>query len=254
MSAGNREATFERRADLRRGRVTKPFVYMTDGVHTSWVAWDRIYPAAPLAPRLLGIATIDEITVGGRLLLILEGERQMKSMPAARPVSIFGKIHFLGLFVLFLLAGVLFSQESVVGTVGVGTRPFGVGVNATTGRVYVANRETHTVSVIDGASLTVVGTVGAGSGPTAVGVDGTRNRIYVTNAFSNTVTVIDGGTNAVVATVGVGSAPQGVAVDSANNRIFVTNSGGNTVSVVDGGTNAVRGDAWERDVSAGGGL
>ena len=44
---------------------------------------------------------------------------------------------------------------------------FGIGVDPTTNRIYVANEVSHTVSVIDGASNTVVATARAGSTPLA---------------------------------------------------------------------------------------
>jgi hypothetical protein len=46
----------------------------------------------------------------------------------------------------------LHSQEQVIATIAVGNAPFGVGANAATARVYVANQGSDTVSVINSAS------------------------------------------------------------------------------------------------------
>src|SRR6266480_2274598 len=73
------------------------------------------------------------------------------------------------------------SAASVVATVGVGSSPFGVGVNPNTNRIYVSNRSSNNVSVIDGSTNTVIATVGAGTIPFEVGVNPTTNRIYVAN-------------------------------------------------------------------------
>jgi YVTN family beta-propeller protein len=53
----------------------------------------------------------------------------------------------------------------------VGSHPYGVAVDATTGTVYAANYGSGTVSVINGATNTVTATVTVGSDPYAVAVD-----------------------------------------------------------------------------------
>jgi len=58
--------------------------------------------------------------------------------------------------------------QTVVATIPVGAGPSSVAVNPRTNRIYVANRDSDTVSVIDGATNTVVTTVGVGDGPTDV--------------------------------------------------------------------------------------
>ena len=77
--------------------------------------------------------------------------------------------------------------QTVVETVPVGTSPHGVGVNPTTNKIYVANRASNHVSVIDGATDTVTTTVAVGSSPYGVGVNPPTNKIYVTNNSSNNV-------------------------------------------------------------------
>jgi YVTN family beta-propeller protein len=74
----------------------------------------------------------------------------------------------------------------------VGAEPFAIGVNPSTGRVYVANVNSDTVSVIDGATNTVVATVAVGNYPTGVGVNPSTDRVYVANMHSDTVSVIAG--------------------------------------------------------------
>src|SRR5205807_588725 len=89
----------------------------------------------------------------------------------------------------------------VVTTIPVQSNPFGVGVNASTNRVYVANLSSNSVSVIDGATNTALNYVPVGRGPFGLAVNSTTNRIYVANDESRTVSVIDGATNNVTATV-----------------------------------------------------
>ena len=134
------------------------------------------------------------------------------------------------LLLLFALSGVWVSihpqsaaaAPTVISTISVGTAPVGVGVNSSTNRIYVANYNSNSVSVIDGSANTVVSTISVGSGPQGVGL--TFPYIYVANWGSGTVSVIDRSTDAVVSSISVGSNPYGVGVNSSTNRIYVTNS------------------------------
>ena len=130
----------------------------------------------------------------------------------------------------------LFSVAQVVtATLPVGITPQAVAVNPVTNKVYVANGNDNTVTVIDGPTNNTT-TITVGYGPSAVAVNSVTNKIYVANEGDNTVTVIDGFTNNTVP-VPVGSYPIAVAVNSATNKIYVTDEGDNTVTVIDGVTN-----------------
>jgi YVTN family beta-propeller protein len=121
-----------------------------------------------------------------------------------------------------------------------------------TNKIYVANLDGNTVSVIDGATNTTA-TVNVGEFPNEVAVNPVTNKIYVSNLCgidsschsSGTVTVIDGATNK-PATVNVGYYPYGLAVNSVTNKIYVANrtcwvapcTHSGTVTVIDGATNS----------------
>jgi YVTN family beta-propeller protein len=114
----------------------------------------------------------------------------------------------------------------------VGTDPSGVAVTPDGKRVYVANRESGTVSVIHTATNTVAKTIPVGIFPNSVAVTPDGTKVYVVNnvsqarqrnplpplnthfpapAFSG-VTVIARPGNAVVANIPVGINPVGVAI------------------------------------------
>jgi YVTN family beta-propeller protein len=124
----------------------------------------------------------------------------------------------------------------VVGSIVVGSTPTGLAVNTSTGRIYVTNETSNSVSVIDSGTDTVIATVAVGMVPEGVAVDPVTNSVYVANYSNNNMSVIDGGTNAVLTTVGVGSGPGGIAVDSTTNRVYVANYNSNTVSIISGST------------------
>lgn len=52
--------------------------------------------------------------------------------------------------------------NAVIATIPAGINPAGVDINRLTGRIYVANRGSDNVSVIDGASSSVIATVELG--------------------------------------------------------------------------------------------
>jgi YVTN family beta-propeller protein len=112
-----------------------------------------------------------------------------------------------------------------------------IGVNPVTNKMYVANVQSNTVSVIDGA-INTTKLVTVGSGPFAADVNPVTNKIYVANHQGNTVTVIDGATNAASSPVTVDTNPEAVAVNPVTNKIYVASQANPSVTVIDGATNS----------------
>ncbi len=137
------------------------------------------------------------------------------------------------------LGGQNSSDEALAaGDVAVGSNPSAVRVNQPTNKIYVANKGSNNVTVIDGTNNSTA-TVAAGTTPVAVAINpgiGT-NKIYVANQGSNNVTVIDALNNS-TATVVAGTQPNAVAVNQATNKIYVANQGSNNVTVIDGTNNS----------------
>ncbi len=156
--------------------------------------------------------------------------------------------HLLIAFLLILASSLVIAgtaaAQAVIATIPVGLGPYGAAANPGTNRVYVANGNANSVSVIDGTvgsptENQVIATIPVNVEPIGVAVNPSTNHIYVTNQMSNKVSVIDGATNAVVGSIAVGSGPFGVTVNPSTNRVYVANSLSNTVSVIDGSTNTV---------------
>ncbi|WP_148588551.1 IPT/TIG domain-containing protein [Streptomyces sp. WAC01526] len=117
-----------------------------------------------------------------------------------------------------------------------GDTPEGITLTPDGARVYVANRGSNTVSVIDTATNTVIDTIATGAGPTDVAISPDGTRAYVAS-FSGSVSAIDTATDTVVATILAGDVPVLLAVSSDGARVYVTNAGSSTVSVIDTATN-----------------
>jgi YVTN family beta-propeller protein len=97
------------------------------------------------------------------------------------------------------------ATNTVVATIAVGSRPFGVAVSPDGLRVYVANYAGSSVSVIDTAANAVIATVPLASlFPIGIAVSPDGSRVYVTHEVTGDVSVIDTATYTVVATIPVG--------------------------------------------------
>jgi DNA-binding beta-propeller fold protein YncE len=132
--------------------------------------------------------------------------------------------------------------------------PQPVGVDTSTGTLYVGNNEENTVSVIDAGACNATHRNGCGrSWPTVtldgpaffgVAVDGRTHTIYVSTLFTNSgpgdVAMIDGATcNAhdssgcgnTPTTMAVGNCPAGIAINNLTRTVYVANACDGTVSV-----------------------
>lgn len=93
-----------------------------------------------------------------------------------------------------------------------GNSPHAIGINSVTDRIYLANADDGTLTVIDGATHSTA-TIAVGNNPQAVAVNPATNKIYVANTNpSGTVTVIDGVSNAATTVADAeaeGSDPEG---------------------------------------------
>ncbi|MBL8762378.1 MAG: YncE family protein [Phycisphaerae bacterium] len=92
---------------------------------------------------------------------------------------------------------------SVVKTLAVGTFPTRATFSPDTSKVYIANRDSDTVSVVNNAGVgsTVTGTITAGDQPFEMGVSPDGARLYVSNFGSNNVRVVNTSTLATLATI-----------------------------------------------------
>jgi serine/threonine protein kinase, bacterial len=150
--------------------------------------------------------------------------------------------------------------DGVAAEVQVGDGPVAIAVDQPTNTIYVANSNSNTVSVINGATCNARTTSGcghtpaavtAGNGPVDVTVNQATDTVYVANwgnGTGTTVSVIDGATcNGEVSTgcrhtpahVSIRTAPAGVTADQATDTIYAATVGpygAETISVINGAT------------------
>jgi uncharacterized repeat protein (TIGR01451 family) len=162
-------------------------------------------------------------------------------LPLASPVG--GPFAYITNFMSNSVSVIDTATNTVVATIAVGSRPFGVAVSPDGLRVYVANYAGSSVSVIDTAANAVIATVPlASSFPIGIAVSPDGSRVYVTHEVTGDVSVIDTATYTVVATIPVGVPGDdltGIAVNPSGTRVYVAHSQTWQVSVIDTSTNAV---------------
>jgi YVTN family beta-propeller protein len=124
---------------------------------------------------------------------------------------------------------------TVLGHIPVGDDPRGIAVVGD--KVYVANHDDDTISVINAINLTVTQTITAGiSDPCSIAYNPNNGYLYVTNrpdSGTGTVAVINPTTGLTVTDpIAVGTKPTGLAVNPDDGCVYVANLGSSTVSVI----------------------
>ena len=134
----------------------------------------------------------------------------------------------------------------------IGAHPQGLGVNSRLGRLYVADRASHSLAIVDESNMHTITTLQLARTPLPpIRVDEATGRVYIVCAGGQELDVVDGNKNSILARVPVAPYPEGVAFNTATGRIYVADEGddedgrvhdsGTTITVIDGKTFAVLG-------------
>lgn len=122
-----------------------------------------------------------------------------------------------------------------------GTDPLGMAGALDASAVYVANRTSDTVSVLDPATGAIVATIPLNTGdfPVDLTLSPNGKKLYVVNHFGNSITVIDTATRTITNTIAIGSGPQGIAISPDGQRLYVSDFDDDAVLVIDAATESV---------------
>jgi YVTN family beta-propeller protein len=127
----------------------------------------------------------------------------------------------------------------LIAEVPVGGGPIDVAVNEKTGKVFVANRDSRELSIIDGEFNEVVATIPLAAAPTFVAVNPNTNHVYVNDEYGVTA-VFDGESGTRLTSIPLAYGFDGV-VNTVSNRLYlVFNNGSNSdIVVIDGTTDTL---------------
>jgi len=117
--------------------------------------------------------------------------------------------------------------------------PNDLAYNPVTKRLYITNRDSNSVLVLNAANFQRVATVPVCSQPFGVDVNTKTNRVYVACAASHQVAVINGVTNTLMRTIDTGRFPTYVDVNEQTNRIYVVTHDSNRLEEINGATHMV---------------
>jgi YVTN family beta-propeller protein len=157
--------------------------------------------------------------------------------------------HRIGFFLVLLACACSLpsNAQTLVTDIPISGFPYGVAVNPSLNRIYVAlnSQSTAAVVVIDGATNTVIDTIPTPRGAAELAVNVATARVYSGGCTSTScsVTVIDGNTNAVLGSIPINASPgigvQGIAVNPVTNTIYVSDDNDVKVDVIDGYSNKI---------------
>ena len=136
------------------------------------------------------------------------------------------------------------AQASVIATVPVGSMPWGIEANAAGTRVYAADWNGGTISIIDAASNTVTSTIPLtdASGVVSVALNEGAGRYYAGGGNNHVVYVLDTASNAILTTIPIPGYAMGLGFNPATNRLYAARWAGYGLSVIDTTTNSVVAD------------
>ena len=120
------------------------------------------------------------------------------------------------------------------GSLTVGVSPRAMAFNSDSSKLYVANYDSHNVSVIDVATNTVIKTIDITiTEPHYFAYHKEANKLYVACEGSDIIVVIDTASDAVITQIKVGNRPSTALISPKGDLVFVANYGANTVSVIE---------------------
>ena len=125
------------------------------------------------------------------------------------------------------------SDYSTAGEVIVSNNPTFMLWNPLNNTMYVSNKGSNRISVVDTNTFIVNNQIPVGISPTQMVIDTYTNYLYVINEDSDDISVIDLNNNTIFATIAIGFKPVSITIDRNNRLIYVVCQNSNQVYVVD---------------------
>ena len=124
------------------------------------------------------------------------------------------------------------SAKGTMSNIATGAGPVAVAVDAKTNKIYVANSEAGSVSVIDGSTDKLAGNIAVGPLPYVLAVNSVSGKVFISNTFSNVVTVLDERDNT-IAKLKAGSADS-IVIDEKLDRAYLLHYEDSAITILNG--------------------
>ena len=138
------------------------------------------------------------------------------------------------------------SNNILSNNITVGKNPSSIALDPITNRLYVTNKGSDSISIIDyflsdnnKFHMTSNSTIRVGTSPTGIAINPDTNTIYVANYYDNSISIINGSAKNVDEVINVETNPSSIDIDPSSNKIYVANYGSDSISVIDGSTNTI---------------
>lgn len=130
------------------------------------------------------------------------------------------------------------AKHEIVGVIGMGGRPEGVGVNPEGRRAYIANALSDQLHIVDTLAHATIANLAVASGPSAVVLNPAGTRAYVLHpgSSSSQLTIINTETHGIAGTIVFANRAERLEMSADGTRLFVSHPLANFVSVVNTGT------------------
>ena len=133
--------------------------------------------------------------------------------------------------------------DEVVQNITVGTDPVAIAVDTIDDHIYVANRNSDDLSVINGTTNRVVATIALGGEPNSLVFDPEAGNLYVSvGSYVSppfNITIVNTTNGSVTGSIPTSTGPDYLAYDANNGLVYAVNSEDSVVSVIDGANNTV---------------
>jgi len=157
------------------------------------------------------------------------------------------------LFVAVILLGCLLVRagrgQFLESVIPVGDTPSDVLWNPVNNKVYTANSQGGTVTVIDGATNQVLATVPVADDPTFLCHNSVNNKIYCTSPESNWLSVIDGIGDSLIRKVRVRGGPTRMVFNATMDKLYIVCIDDRMVRVYDGLADTLVAEVWFGDLN-----
>ena len=107
-----------------------------------------------------------------------------------------------------------------------------IALDPLTGRVFIVNGDSGTISVVDAETYAVVAEIAIGRDPRSVALSQDGSRVFVSAGGDGALIVLDAATLLLATTTRVGHMPRGLVVSPPDGRVLVVNEGSGTLTIL----------------------